>query len=611
MPVRDIIRAMDTGERPAAAGEAAHRPATPESPRRTATILAADAAGYSRLMSEDEVETFRALQARRTTMHGLIAAHGGRIANTAGDSVIAEFPDGVAALGCALAVQGALAEANAGLPRDRRLAFRIGINAGPVFADGADLLGDAVNVAARLQAIADPGGVCLSDAVRAAVAGALPIEPLDLGFVALKHIARPVRVWRIPPPLGGGTGPSAAGPPQKPSLAVLPFSNLSADAEQDYFCDGVTAELTTALSRLPRIFVVERSSAFRFRGHGDDIDTIARELDVRYLLQGSVRRAGERLRIHGHLVDAATGRHIWDDRFDGEVSDVFDLQDRIAEAVVAAVEPRLHRAELERARRKRPADLDAYDCYLRGLHAFYALTPAASGEALSFLRQALDASPGYAPAAALAARCYVWRASQGWTEDPEAEREEAVRLARLAVEGGRDDSEVLFVAGHALAFFDTDLDDAEHCVDRSLELNPSCAQAWTHAGWTRLYVGRPTRALPAFERAVRLGPADPMLYVAYSGLAAVNLCLGEDGQAAAWAQRAVREDPKFASSWRFMAATAGLLGRTDEAAEAVRRLLDLDPGFTMAKARRSAVFRHSAELPRYLEGLRRAGLPEG
>jgi TolB-like protein len=344
--------------------------------RRLAAIFAADDAGYSRLMSQDEAGTLRSLAAAREIMDGLIAAHGGRIANTAGDSVLAEFPSAVDAVQCAVAVQEKLGDTSAGVPEDRRLLFRIGLHVGDVVVRGRDLLGDGVNIAARLEALCEPGGICISDAAHRHVRKALPLAYTDLGEQHVKNIDEPVRVFAVKS-AAAAARPSAPKPlplPDKPSIAVLPFTNMSGELEQEYFGDGLVEDIITALSRFRGLFVIARNSSFTYEGIPVDVRRVGRELGVRYVLEGSVRKAGNRLRITGQLIEAATGAHVWADRFDGALEDVFELQDRITQGVIAAIVPTLEQAEVERARRKPTGSLDAYDCYLRGLAGIHAST---------------------------------------------------------------------------------------------------------------------------------------------------------------------------------------------------------------------------------------------
>ena len=375
--------------------------------RRLAAILAADVAGYSRLMGADEEGTLAALKAiRRELGDPKIAEHRGRIVKTTGDGMLVEFPSVVDAVRCAVEVQQGMAARNTDVPAERRIEFRIGINLGDIISDDNDIYGDGVNVAARLEALAEPGGICISRVVRDQVRDKLDIAFDDRGEQQVKNIARPVHVYGIGPQasrLHAGETPAvpALALPDKPSIAVLPFQNMSGDPEQEYFADGMVEEITTAIARLPWLFVIARNSRLTYKGKAIDVKQVARELGVRYVLEGSVRKGGNRVRITGQLIDAASGNHIWADRFDGALDDVFDLQDQVAASVVGAIEPRLRLSEMERAARKPTENLDAYDLYLRALAQSYRYTEQGLGEAVVLLRQALAIDPSYAPAAAM------------------------------------------------------------------------------------------------------------------------------------------------------------------------------------------------------------------
>src|SRR5829696_2458442 len=340
--------------------------------RKLAAIFAADVAGYSRLMGQDEVGTLRTLAAHREIMDRLIGEHRGRIANTAGDSVLAEFPSVVDAVQCAVQVQQALAAANEGVPEDRRMSFRIGVHVGDVMVRGSDLLGDGVNVAARLQGLAEPGGIAISGAAHEYVRRAVPLAYADLGDHPIKNIDEPLRAFAVRVVAGPANFQTASAPkppplPDKPSVAVLPFTNMSDDTEQEYFVDGVVEDIITALSKVKSFFVISRNSSFTYKGKSVDVRQVGRELGVRYVLGGSIRKASDRVRISGHLIEATTGRHVWGDRFEADLRDVFSLQDEITARVVSAITPRLEQAEIDRAVHKPTDNLDAYDYFLRGL----------------------------------------------------------------------------------------------------------------------------------------------------------------------------------------------------------------------------------------------------
>jgi TolB-like protein/class 3 adenylate cyclase len=445
--------------------------------RKLAAILAADIVGYSRLMGEDEAETARVLREHRGASDPLIAEHGGRIVKTTGDGTLVEFGSVVGAVQCAIALQKLMAERNAGVLDERQMELRIGVHLDDVLVEGDDIIGDGVNIAARLEGIAEPGGICLSEDALRQVRGKLDVEFDDIGEQSLKNIARPLRVYCI------GLAPAAKLPatalplPDKPSLAVLPFQNMTGDAEQDYFVDGIVEEITTAISRLSWLFVIARNSSFTYKGKAVDMKQVARELGVRYVLEGSVRKASNRVRITGQLIDAATGAHIWADRFDGMLDDIFELQDQVASSVVGAIEPKLQQSEIERVARKPTASLGAYDLYLRALEQYHKYTKEGVGEAIGLLQRALVIDPAYAPAAAMIGWCRVLQ-REGLQLVSEAEATEALRMARHAIEAGKNDPDTLWMAGHVILLFGGDHAAAASAFDRALMLNPNSAHAW-------------------------------------------------------------------------------------------------------------------------------------
>src|SRR5712671_2029759 len=387
--------------------------------RRLAAILAADVAGYSRLIEADEEGTLSRLKALRAELiDPKIAGHHGRIVKTTGDGLLIEFASVIDALRCAAEMQAALAESNASVPPDRRIGFRIGINVGDIVVEDGDIFGDGVNVAARLEGLAEPGGICISARVQEDAVGRLDLAFEDMGEQALKNIARPVREYRVVTAAGSASAQERSGPalPDKPSIAVLPFANMSGDPEQEYFVDGMVEEIITALSRIRWLFVLARNSSFTYKGQAVDVKQVGRELGVRYVLEGSVRKAGGRVRVTGQLIDAVSGAHLWADRFDGSLEDVFDLQDKVAWNVAGVIEPALQAAETQRSANRPTNDLSAYDPYLRALATFYQLTKERIFEALSLLEQAIAIDRHYGPALSWAAICYVLLVRDGWAE---------------------------------------------------------------------------------------------------------------------------------------------------------------------------------------------------
>jgi TolB-like protein len=588
--------------------------ATPEHgrvERRLAAILAADVAGYSRLTSIDEEGTHAQLQDHlRSLVDPKIAEHRGRVVKNTGDGLLAEFSSVVDAVRCAVDVQRRMVERNAEVPQERRIEFRIGINVGDVMLDRGDIFGDGVNVAARLEGLAEPGGICVSRRVLEDVQGKLDIAFEDAGEQQLKNIARPMRVYRVR--LSGETASSrpALPLPDKPSIAVLPFRNISGDPEQDYFADGIVEEIITALSRFRQLFVIARNSSFTFKGRAVDVKQVGRELGVRYVLEGSVRKAANRVRITGQLVDARTGAHLWADRFDGELEDIFDLQDRVTASVVGAIAPRLEQLEIDRAKRMPTESLDAYDYYLRGIATFHLWTREATEEGLHLFYRAIELDPDFASAHGLAAWCYLRRKNSGWMTEPLQEMAEAERLANRAVELGKDDAVALCSGGFVLTQFGRSLQAGAALIDRALVLNPNLATAWFLSGWVRNYLGESEKAIEHFTRAMRLNPLDPLMFGMQTGIAAAHFLAGRYDESSSWAERAMLGHPSYAPAIRVAAASYALAGRLEAAQEAMARMRQIDPMLRVSTLSDLLPFRGPEDCARYEEGLRKAGLPE-
>src|SRR6516225_1335542 len=410
--------------------------------RRLAAILAADVAGYSRLMGTDEEGTLERLRAlRRELLDPKIAERRGRLVKTTGDGLLVEFASVVDALRCAAEIQAAMAETNAGSPADKRIELRVGINVGDIVVEDGDIFGDGVNVAARLEGLAEPGGICVSARVQEDAAGRLDLAFEDIGEQQLKNIARPVRAYRVATATGSATTRPSANPPlpDKPSIAVLPFQNMSGDPEQEYFVDGMVEEIITALSRVRWLFVIARNSTFTYKGRAVDLKKVGRELGVRYVLEGSVRKAGQRVRITAQLIDALTGTHLWADHFDGSLEDVFELQDKVAISVAGVIEPALQAAEIRRSSDRPTSDLTAYDLYLRALANWPWTAREQMAKALDLFEQAIARDPHFAPALAHAAVCHARRRLDGYTEDPQTTQRQAARLAEQALALAGDD----------------------------------------------------------------------------------------------------------------------------------------------------------------------------
>jgi adenylate cyclase len=580
--------------------------------RKLAAILAADVAGYSRLMGADEAGTLAQLKAhRRELIDPKIAEHRGRVVKTTGDGILIEFPSVVEAVGCAVEVQQAMVDRNADVSEDKRITFRVGINVGDIIIDGDDIHGDGVNIAARLEAIAEPGTVCISASAWEHARGKVSFGADDLGEHRLKNIERPVRVFRI---TSGAPATATRKPlplPDKPSIAVLPFQNLSGDPEQEYFSDGMVEDIISGLSRIGWLFVIARNSSFTYKGKTVDVKHVGRELGVRYVLEGSVRKAGARVRITGQLIDAMTGGHIWADRFDGTLEDVFELQDRVTASVVGAIEPRLRQAEIERAGRKPTESLDAYDYFLRGMASFHLFTRDSLLEATGLYQRATELDPNYASSYGMAAWCILRCRLNGWLTDPDREIADGVRLARRAAALGKDDPTALWSSGWSLARLADEVETGAAHVERALLLNPNLAAAWTASGWVRIYLGEPADAIERFVRAMRLSPLDPLAYNAYMGMGLAHLFAGHCDEAASWARKASHEQPSSANTWRAAAIAYAQSDRIVEAREAMARLREIDRDLRLSNlARVTPPSRRPEDLARWTEGLRKAGLPE-
>jgi TolB-like protein/class 3 adenylate cyclase len=555
--------------------------ATERVERRLAAILAADVAGYSRLIGMDEDGTLQAFKTIRIEQfEPTIAAHHGRLVKTTGDGFLVEFSSVVNALRCAVEVQASMTQRNADISPDRRIEFRMGINVGDIVVEDGDIFGDGVNVAARLEAIAEPGGICVSGRVQEDAAGKLDIAFEDMGEQALKNITRPVRVYRVRDIAAAKSLSAPLKPalplPDKPSIAVLPFANMSGDPEQEYFADGMVEEITTALSKIRWLFVIARNSTFTYKGRAIDVKQVGRELGVRYVLEGSVRKAGTQVRITGQLIDALTGTHLWAGRFDGSLEDVFELQDRVAVSVAGVIEPALQAAEMRRSVARPMTDLSAYDLYLRALAAFYPITKERVFEALGLLEQAIAIDRHYGPALSWAAVCHLRLVNDGWAEEPETTGRKGVDLARQALQVGENDPGILTNAAVVLAHFGEDVGAMIGLVDRALALNPSFARGWFLSGVLRLWAGQPDLAIEHLETSRRLSPREHT-GVPLSAIGMAYFFKRQFDEAAEKLLLAIQDHPGFPAQYRSLAACYALMGRLDEAREIVKRLRTVTP----------------------------------
>jgi adenylate cyclase len=579
--------------------------------RKLVAIFAADVEGYSRLMGADEVGTLRDLTQRRDILDGLIASRRGRIANTAGDSVLAEFGSAVDAVQCAVEAQAALSQANVGRSPDRHINFRIGVHVGDVMIKGGDLFGDGVNIAARLQTLASAGGVCLSGVAYDQVRKILPFAFTELGSQQVKNIHEPVRVFSVAagraavvPASENASVPLAL--PDKPSIAVLPFQNMSGDPEQDYFADGMVEDIITALSRIPSLFVIARNSSFTYKGRATDIKQVGRELGVRYVLEGSVRKAAGRLRITGQLIEASTGAHLWAERFDGALEDVFELQDAVTERVVGAIETSVNQAEITRARAKPTSNLDAYDYYLRAMQQATVYTRAGCDAAMENVQKAISLDPDYALAKALLASIYMTRWIQGWgtAGDPA----KGLAVAREAIAQDTNNPSVLKFAGHTLGFWG-DHDRSIALLEKAVRLNVNGSSILMSLGWVKVYGCKDTEgAIGHFERAMRLSPRDPEMASLLTGISFAHLITGHYEKALSLAQQSIDEGPQFTSGHRVKIAALMFLDREQEAKNAAETLLTFDPQFSISS--RLPPYRDADFQQRYHAALKAAGLHE-
>jgi adenylate cyclase len=572
--------------------------------RRLAAILAADVAGYSRLMGADEEGTLTALKAHRSELiDPKIGEHRGRIVKTTGDGALVEFASAVDAVRCAMEIQNAMAERGTNIPEDRRIEFRIGINVGDIIIDGNDIYGDGVNIAARVETLASPGAICLSDHAYQQIKGKLVLDVSDMGEQQLKNIAQPIRVYSV------RSGNVAARPaptlPGKPSIAVLPFANMSGDPEQEYFTDGISEEIITGLSKLHWFFVIARNSSFAYKGKAVDVKRAARELGVRYVLEGSVRKGGNRVRITAQLIDAATGNHIWADRYDGDLTDVFTLQDEITKKVIAAIEPRLLEAESTRSQSRSPEDLGAWDMVMQANSLFWRLTKTEGMAAIAMLKQAVERYPDYAPAHSMLAFAMMTSRWFGWTLVPPQIKDAAALAARAAELDDSDPWAHLTLGYVANTMRRTDA--AVQEIQRAIDLNPNFAAAYGYLGWTHATAGRSGEAIAHLEQAIRMSPHDPQNAIFNNALAVAYYLMGRYTEAVSFAQKAVQQRDGLTAGHRICVASLAQAGQIEEARTALERVRELQPNISIAWCEQHTPY-PPGPLAKFLEGMRKAGL---
>ena len=580
--------------------------------RKIAAILAADVVGYGRLAGADEDRTLARLRALRSDLiDPTIAVHHGRVVKRTGDGVLIEFRSVVDAVRCAVEVQSGMVERNAGLPPERRIEFRVGIHLGDVVeeADG-DLMGDGVNIAARLEGICEPGSLCLSSAAYEQVRDRVKENFVDQGEKALKNLARPIRIYGLAwNEQRRASEPATEKPtlslPDKPSIAVLPFQNMSGDPEQDYFADGMVEDIITGLSRIKWLFVIARNSSFTYRGKAVDVRQVGRELGVRYLVEGGVRKSRSRLRVTAQLVEAETGAHLWADKFDGELKDVFDFQDWITDSVVGIVEPSVRRSEVERSRRKRPESLDAYDLYLRALPLMATISVADAPAAAPLLRDALKLDPNLAVAHAYLSWCHQILFTHGGFG--EADKIAGLRHARAATANPVDDASALAVGAMVIGLLGKNARAALDAIERALSFNPSSAAALYFGAQLYAWSGDSVRGAEYARRALRLSPFDPLLYAAHLALGIAALQEERYEETATWWGKCAEANPKFGMIVIGQAQALALAGRIQEARAVFARGMELEPSASIRMIRELGYVPASSKM---IRGARMLGLPE-
>jgi TolB-like protein/class 3 adenylate cyclase/Tfp pilus assembly protein PilF len=588
--------------------------------RKIAAILVADVVGFSRLVETDEERTLARLRALRSDLiDPTIAVHHGRVVKRTGDGAIVEFRSVVDAVRCAIEVQSNLVERNAGLPPERRIEFRVGIHLGDIVEESdGDLMGDGVNIAARLEGICEVGGICISEDAYRQVRDRIEEPFVDLGEQILKNITRPVRAYQL---MSSGNGtktePIAAEAqlgqalPIKPSLAVLPFQNMSGDTEQEYFADGVVEDIITALSRFRSFGVIARNSSFVYKGRAVDVREAAKELGVRYVLEGSIRRAGNRLRITAQLIDGVTGAHLWAQNFDGALEDVFDFQDRITETVAIVVEPQIQRAEIERSRRERPGSVAAHDLDLRALSTIWTDSAEDNAEAYVELTEALARDPDNAMLLAHAASALEQRIALGWPPLGPDDRQKCGELARRGLQHAAGDAMVMAYCGMSLLQGARDYDWGMATLESAAKANPNNLLVVVRAGVGHLHCGDIDQALAYFHRAKRLSPGDPGAHQALTGIAHAQMVLGNYAEALDWATRSLALNTNYDPTlWIVIAANAHL-GRMKEAHHFLQQLKRIAPVVTVERIRAGQPAKDPSRVAAILDGLRLAGLEEG
>ena len=586
--------------------------------RKLAAILVADIVGFSRLTGADEDSMLARLRSLRSdVIDPTISVHSGRVVKWTGDGALVEFRSVVQAVRCAIEVQDTMAERNAGVPAERRIEFRIGIHLGDVVEEGdGDLMGDGVNVAARLEGIAEAGAICISDDAYRQVRSRLDLTVTDMGEQKLKNIAEPLKVYALnvgTPGRSLSRQPEASAKParpDKPSIAVLPFVNMSGDSNQEYFVDGMAEDIITALSKFEQLFVIARNSSFVYKGRSVDITQVGRELGVRYVLEGSVRRSGERVRITGQLINAETGSHLWADKFDGRLEDVFDLQDQITASVVAAIEPTVRKAEIERARSKHPENMDAYDLLLQALPHIYHVHPDSNLKALGLLMQAIDLDPEYAPALAHASWGLVQRITRPWDDYGENDPGLAISLAQRALAVGSDDAQAVVLGGFTLVMLREDYLTGLAAIRRAVDLNPGSGFVNAMAGCALIFGDDVNEGLAVLDRAMLLGPKDPSFFSHLLVASFGHLACDQPEQGLELALRSIALNSNWDSSYLALITAYTMLDRPDDAKTSAEKLLAIHPEASASRYDSALPVRNESFRKRIITSLKQAGVPE-
>jgi adenylate cyclase len=584
--------------------------------RRLAAILAADVAGYSRLMGTDEEGTLRQLKAhRKELVDPKITEHRGHIVKTTGDGMLVEFVSVVDAVRCAVDIQRGMVERNAEVSADKRIEFRVGINVGDIISDDNDIYGDGVNVAARLEALAEPNGICVSRNVHDQVRDKLSFGFEDMGEQTIKNIARPIGVHRVslaesaPPATFKSTSTSAKTEPttaNRPSIAVLPFANMSGDPEQEYFADGISEDIITGLSKLRWFFVIARNSSFTYKGKAVDVKRAARELGVRYVLEGSVRKGGNRVRITAQLIDAATGNHIWADRYDGELADVFALQDEITKKVIAAIEPKLLEAEAVRSQNRSAEDLDAWEMVIHANSLFWRMTEAEGAAAIDMLNRAVKRYPDYAPAHSMLAFMLVLSHHMNVTFSTGPQLTRAAELAARAAELDDSDPWAHLALGY-VAFMQRRTAESVAEFQRALQLNPNFAAAHGYLGWTLAFDEQSDNSIAHLEEALRMSPHDPQNAIFNVGIAIAHYMSGRYDAAIAACRAAFQQRSGMVRGTRVYIASLAQAGRLEEARVALAHMKETNPDLSIAWIEQNVPYTPGA-MAKFLDGMRKAGL---